>query len=131
MPRIRPASRDISAGIALLAALIALCIAIYSYFTIGSGIEYTIGVLIVICSTALLLCAGAVVALVPGLPFWLRLLLNIGIFADIIGSGVAAYFLEADAVMALLGIALLAWIVHVTAGARTESLPVEAAGART
>lgn len=127
MPNDSRAFRRLSAGIFLLAVLIALCLVLYDFFTVGSGIEYTIGDLIVICSTALLLCVGAVVVFVPAVPWWLLLLLNLGILADIIGSGVAGYFLETDFVMALLGVALLAWIALLVTRPRATSAP-EATG---
>lgn len=127
MPNDSRAFRRLSAGIFLLAVLIALCLVLYDFFTVGSGIEYTIGDLIVICSTALLLCVGALVVFVPAVPWWLLLLLNLGILADIIGSGVAGYFLETDFVMALLGVALLAWIALLVTRPRAASAP-EATG---
>ena len=127
MPNDSRAFRRLSAGIFLLAVLIALCLVLYDFFTVGSGIEYTIGDLIVICSTALLLCVGALLVFVPAVPWWLLLLLNLAILADIIGSGVAGYFLETDFVMGLLGVALLAWIALLVTRPRAISAP-EATG---
>ncbi|MGH6678927.1 MAG: hypothetical protein ACREDL_08335 [Bradyrhizobium sp.] len=103
---------------------------LYDFFAIGSGIEHTIGGLIVICSTALLFCAGALVAFVPAMPPWLMVLLNVGIVADIVGSGVAGYFLETNVVIALLGVALLAWIALLVTRPRATSAP-NAAGVPT
>lgn len=121
--------RRVSTLILLVAVLIVLCIALYDYFTVGSGIEYTIGDLIVICASVLLLIAAALVGFVRGMPSWLWRLLNIGIVVGIIGTGVAGYFLETDVVIALLGVALLAWIAFAFAGSRAAHPPSEAAGA--
>jgi hypothetical protein len=113
----------LSAGLFLLAVLVAFCLVLYDFFAIGSGIEYTIGDLIVICSTALLFCVGALVVFIPAMPSWLMVLLNLGILADIVGSGVAGYFLETNVVIALLGVALLAWIALLMSRPRATSAP--------
>jgi hypothetical protein len=95
--------------------MIALGIALYDYFWTGSGIDHTIGDLIVICAVAVLLCASALVSLVRRMLYWLRLTLNLGIMIGMLGSGVAGYFLETSGILAFLAIALLAWAVHLAA----------------
>ena len=130
MPSISHQSERFSASLLLFALLVALGIALFDYFRIGSGIDHTIGDLIVICAIALLLCASVVVSLVSRAPFWLRLALNLGILAGIFGSGVAGYFLETNVILAFLAIALLAWALHMATGLSHRFPPARRNGAR-
>lgn len=99
------------------ATLAALCTALFNYFVPGTGIHMSAGAMLVVCSTGLLLIA---VLLVLFLPYrarwrWLLVLLNLGIFLDIIGSGFAGYFLEEPVLMAFLGLALIGWLADLVA----------------
>ena len=121
--------RHLRAGVLLLALLIVLAIAIYDYFWIGSGIDHTIGDLIVICAASVLLVASALVSFFPLRPFWLRLVLNLGIVVGIFGSGLAGYFLETDAILAFLAVALLAWVAQAVTGPALAPPRAHAGGA--
>lgn len=112
MPRTRSKSRQTAGWVAMAAALLALGLTLYLYLTPHTGIDHEAGTLVVACSTAILLVVVALTTLVDSLPRWLSLLLNIGIFIDILGSGVAAWFLEAEVVLAFLALAFIAWAVR-------------------
>jgi hypothetical protein len=71
------------------ALLIAFSIPPYDRLWTGSGIDHTLGDLIVIPATALSLCASALVSLISRMPPWSRPALNPGILPDPFGSGVA------------------------------------------
>jgi quinoprotein glucose dehydrogenase len=93
-------------------AVLALLDSLFNYVWQGNGIHGTEGALLVIISTLLLAIAGWLVAArwVHG---GVRLVLEILIFLDLIGTGVAAYFLNAWILVALDVIALLVFLFHV------------------
>ena len=99
------------------AAALSLAVSLVDYFLPENGIDGSLGVLIVVGSTLLMLLASAAVALgyVHGA---LRGLLVVLILLDILGSGFASYMLEADALMALFAFALVAWLFVVTSRQR-------------
>jgi hypothetical protein len=99
-------------GIWLLtvAASVGLIFSLIDYFTPHGAIAQSGGALLVVISTALMLGAGLSIALAK-LPRWLVALLGLLIILDVIGTGIAAYFLEADVLMVSMGGALFGWIV--------------------
>ena len=97
-------------GVSLL-ALLALIDSIFNYISTGNGIHGTEGALLVIVSTLLLAIAVGVVAAgwVRG---WVRIIVEILIVLDILGTAAAADLLEAWILLALIALAAVAWIVH-------------------
>ena len=96
-----------------LLALLALIDSAFNYFWTGNGIHGTEGALLVVVSTLLLAIAAGVIAAgwVHG---WLRGLLQVLIVLDFIGTGVAAYFLEAWILLVLIVLAAIVWIIHLS-----------------
>jgi hypothetical protein len=90
------------------AALAGLIVAVLNYFGPHNGIDHTEGALLVVISTALMLVAAVLLyRLRP-----IRVLVDILIVLDIIGTGFAAYLLETYLLLALMVIALLGWLAH-------------------
>jgi glycerol-3-phosphate acyltransferase PlsY len=104
--------KSMGAWLIIATALIGLCISLYNYFIAGSGVDHTAGALLVVCSTALMLLAALAIALAE-LPAWLAVLLAVAIALDIAGTGLAAYFLETDVLLAFMAVAAIGWIAHV------------------
>lgn len=107
-----------------LLALLALIDSIFNYFWTGNGIHGSEGALLVVVSTLLLTIAAAIIAArrVRG---WVRIVLEILIVLDFIGTAAAADLLEAWILLALIVLAAIAWIVHV---ARPAPAPVSNPG---
>ena len=98
-------------GIQLLfaAAGLGLAVCIFNYFWTGNGIHGSLGALIVIGSTLLMALASAAIALGVAVGR-LSVVLAALIFLDILGTGFAAYMLEAQVLFGLMILALLAWL---------------------
>ena len=92
------------AGIGLILSLIA-------YLTPRGAVAHSWGAVLVVVATALLFVALLLIALTE-IPRWFVVLLEVLIVLDIIGTGVAAYFLETYLLLALMVIALIGWIFH-------------------
>jgi glycerol-3-phosphate acyltransferase PlsY len=98
------------AAIWLLAAVstLGLAVSVFNYFWTGNGIHGSLGALIVIGSTLLMALASAAIA-VGFARGWVRSVLTILIVLDILGTGFAAYMLEAQILFGLMILALIAW----------------------
>lgn len=83
--------------------------AVVSFFWRGSGIDHTAGALLVVVSTAILVIIGLVLAR----PSRLHGLLMVLSILDVFGTGLAAYFLHAWVLLALMVIAALGWLALV------------------
>jgi len=97
------------------ASALSLIVSLIEYFMPEIGIDGSLGALVVVGSTAVMLVAAAVV--------WLgyaRKTLLFLILLDIVGSGLAAYMLDADALVAVVALVLIAWLVGVFAGGRSR-----------
>jgi quinoprotein glucose dehydrogenase len=112
MAGIPPASqRYLGARILLVAAAAGLAISIFNYFWRGNGIHGTAGALLVAISSALMV--GATCALLfADIGRGLRATLIVLIALDILGTGFAAYLLEANWLVAAMAVALIGWITH-------------------
>ncbi len=116
----RPTDPGMSAVLGL--AVLALIDAVFNYLWTGNGIHGTEGALLVCISTLLLAIAAALIAghRIHG---WVRTLFEVLIFLDFVGTALAAYLLEAWILVVLIGLAFIAWVVHLVrpAGASTAS----------
>jgi Na+/melibiose symporter-like transporter len=99
-----------------LGSLISFGAALFNYFWVGNGIHGTPGALLVIVTTALMLLAAGALMFWSAMPRWLGGVLLFLILLDVVGSGFAAYLLEASWVVGAIALALLGWIVHLVAG---------------
>jgi hypothetical protein len=100
-------------------SVLAFLEALFEYFWTGNGIHGTEGALLVIISTLLMAIAAALIGtrVVHG---WLRTLLSVLLVLDFLGTGLAAYLLEAWILLGLDVLAAIAWLATF-ATARTLS----------
>lgn len=107
--------RGIAYGMWLLAiaSLLGLVDAIFNYFWTGDGIHGTAGAALVIVSSALLTIASGLIAvgLVPWR--WVVVLIDVLLFLGILGTGFAAYMLDAWVLVGLMVAALIGWFVNI------------------
>jgi hypothetical protein len=100
--------RAAGAWLTAAGAAVGLAAALTDYLRRGSGIDHTAGALLVIVSTLLLLAVGLVLA-----SRWprggLRIVLLVLAILDVLGTGVAAVFLHAWALLVLMVVALVGW----------------------
>lgn len=116
-----PQSRTMFGYWLLLASAAAgLLVSIYDYLW-GPGIDHTAGVMVVIVSTALLTGASAVITFYTTSPRWLRGTFEVLILLGLIGTGAAAYFLEAHVLLALMALGLIGWLVTVISPPQRQS----------
>ena len=96
-------------GAVVLFSVLGFLDAVFSYFWTGNGIYGTEGALLVVISTLLMALAawliGARVA-----HGWVRTLLVVLLILDFIGTGLAAYLLEAWILLGLDVLAAIAWL---------------------
>lgn len=97
-----------------LAGLVGAILAGYAYFTPGSGVDNSGGALLVIVSSILILLASLLLALVAGVPRWLRGLFLVLLFVGIVCTAIAGYFLELDVLVGMMVVALIGWIIAMT-----------------
>ena len=93
-------------------AVLALLDALFNYVWQANGIHGTEGALLVVISTLLMAIAGWLVA-ARWLHGWPRLVFEILIFLDLLGTGAAAYFLNAWILLALDIVAFIAFLFHI------------------
>lgn len=105
-------ARGLTAGVMLLvvAGGLGLAVSIFNYFWPGNGIHGSTGALLVVGSTALMVVAAVVIAADAFGRRWLDVLLAALILLDILGTGLAAYFLTAWILLGLMVVALFAWL---------------------
>ena len=95
--------------IVAIASILGFVEALLNYFfDVGTG--GSAGALLVVISTLLILAAIGLVRWWPAMPRWLKVIFAILILLDFIGTGLAAYFLEAYLLLALMVVALVAWL---------------------
>lgn len=119
----RPPARPTNIPLLLLCILsaIAVIIAAVDTFSQGNGIAFSRGAYLVLCSTILLLTASLIVLLWGACPGWLRGILLFLIFLDLLGTGVAGYFLEAYVLLAVMALGFIAWLIGLFAGGSRNS----------
>jgi hypothetical protein len=109
---------DRGAWLLVTSAAAGLCLSLFAYFWPNTGIDGTPGALLVVVSTALLLAAALLMALYRAKPRWLHVVLGVSTLLDLIGTGLAAYFLEAYLLIAFMAIGLIGWLWHMILGPR-------------
>ena len=97
-----------------LSSILGAALSLYNYLTPGTGIDHTPGAMLVIISSVLILLASFTLLL--DLQRWFRGLLLILLLIGILGTGLAAYFLEASVLVALMVLALFGWFVRMLGG---------------
>ena len=121
-------SRSISYGGWLLAAasIVALGCALYYYLVPSTGVAYSYGAAIVLVSSAILTAAALVMVLDHDKPLWLLGFLYVGMFVDILGTGFAAYFLEAYWLLGAMVVALVGWFIRAISDPSDEEITADA-----
>lgn len=109
--------RKTGAQVLLGAAVAALAISIFNYFWTGNGIHGTGGALLVVVSSVLLAGAAAALLFADNMGRGLRGTFVVLILLDIIGTGLAAYFLEATWLIAAMAVAMIGWILRLVSDA--------------
>ena len=107
-------------GAVVLISVLAFADALFNYFWTGNGIHGTEGALLVVVSTLLMAVAAWLTSahIVHG---WLRTLLLALLVLDFIGTGLAAYLLEAWILLALDIAATVAWLATLAAPRMTST----------
>lgn len=105
-------------GTSLMASAGALGTAagIYDYYTVATGIDGTGGVELIIASS-LLMVFGALVVMALGRGFLAGVFLLL-LLVDVIGTGVAGYFLESPLTVGAMALAALGWLLHMSSAGR-------------
>ena len=106
----------------LAAAAAGLALSIFNYFWTGNGIHGSGGALLVVISSLAMVLAAAALLFVHGMSRSLRVTLLVLILLDILGTGLAAYMLEAYWLTVAMAAALAGMIIHVAANRAPESM---------
>ena len=95
-----------------LSGLVALVIAIVDYFTMLSGISHAPGTLLV-GGASLLIWVAALALIFPAVArTWVRPLLLVLLGLGILGTAVAAWFLESWGILICMLVAALGWLIE-------------------
>ena len=100
----------------LLAGILGAAAGLYDFYTVTTGIDGTGGVQLVVAS-CLLMVFGALMLLLLGRGFLAGIFVFL-LLLDVVGTGVAAYFLESGLVMAAMALAALGWIIQMNSRGR-------------
>ena len=134
MSEVFPApQRHIGAHILLIGAAAALVVAVFDFFSPGNGIHGTAGAGLVVISSALMVAAAAALAFAARMGRGLRGTLLVLIALDILGTGLAAYLLEADLLLGAMAVALVGWMAVLASGRqprRSSDQPIAQPGAQ-
>jgi len=95
-----------------VAAFVGLLLSLYYYFNQGNGIAYSAGATLVLVSSALVFAASLVMVLDHDKPVWLLGFLYVSLFLGLIGTALAAYFLDAYWLMGAMLVGLVGWILR-------------------
>jgi len=112
-----------------VAALAALALSASGYFWTGNGIHGTGGALLVLISSALMTAAAIALLYSPAMPRWLRGTLLVLIAVDIVGTALAAYFLEAYWLDAAMLLAAVGFVMYFASSSSSAALPAGATAA--
>lgn len=108
------ASFSFGAWLLVAASVLGCADAIINFFWTGNGIHGTEGAAMVIF-TSTLLVLGAMLLTVRGLWGWLRVVVDVLVVIDLLGTGFAAYLLEAWILLGLMAVGLIGWLIHIFA----------------
>ncbi len=111
-----PHPADYGAWLLVASSAAGLCLAVVDDVLPGNGIDHTPGALLVVVSSALVLGASLLMALDRSKGLTLRIFLDVSTCLGVIGTGLAAYFLEAHWLIGLMALGLLGWLVHMISG---------------
>jgi len=92
-----------------VAVVLAFVETVLNYF-FSFGIAYSAGALLVVISTLLILVALVTFRIWDSMPRWFAVVLGVLTLLDFVGTAIAGYFLEADLLVLLMLIALVAWL---------------------
>lgn len=106
-------------GVMAVCSAIGLAVSIYNYFQ-PDGVGGSGGALLVIVSSALILAASFVRRLAS--QGW-RITLGVLLFLGILGTGFAAYMLEAWLLLGLMALAMIGWLVSIAANGSLAARP--------
>jgi hypothetical protein len=109
----------------LAGAIAGLVIATFNFFWTGNGIHGTAGALLVVVSSALMVAATCALMFFNRMGRGLRGTLIVLIALDILGTGLAAYFLEATWLIAAMAVALIGWIIHLVSDPVPRQPPLQ------
>ena len=117
-------------GLRLLFAVsvLAFVISLFDFFWTGNGIHGSLGALLVIASTLLMAVASGAIAVRAATRSLWSVLAPL-ILLDILGTGFAAYMLEAWILFALMILALIIWLFDSLATGRRSARPAPEAAA--
>jgi len=104
-------------GFMLLGGALGAAAGIYDFYNIASGIDGTGGVELVIASSLLMVFGAAMVIVLRS--GFLAGVFTVLLLLDVIGTGLAAYFLESGLIMTAMALAALGWILHMNSYRRT------------
>jgi hypothetical protein len=117
MRNTRVTSRDYGASLLAVSGAAGLGISLANDFSRSSTIGHTDGALLVTVSTGLILAAALVIvalsAFFDSRPTWLRILLDILLVLGLVGTALAAYFLETNLLILFMAVGLIGWFAHV------------------
>lgn len=99
------------ARLLVIAAAVGFVICLVDYFTPHGTIAHQWGTLLVLISTALMVWASGWIAF-GTMPRWLLTLFRVLLILDILGTAICAYFLESQALLVFMAVALVGWIWH-------------------
>ena len=96
-----------------LAALVAVTVAVINAFNKGNGIAFTAGSYLVVVTSALLLVGAIALIWSTSLPRAAAVVFAILVLLDILGTGFAAWLLEAYVLFGAIVVAGVGWLIHV------------------
>jgi hypothetical protein len=108
----RLAERRTGLQILMVAAAVSLTLSVVNYFWTGNGIHGSAGALLVVISSLLMVLAAAALLFSGRMRRSLRATLVVLVLFDILGTGLAAYMLEAYWLIAAMAVALAGSIVR-------------------
>lgn len=98
-----------------LAAIAGTALSIFNYY-VDIGISHTDGVLVVIATTVIMWIVALIMTRARSMWNWVRGVILLLLLVDILGTGIAGWFLESWVLMAFMAVALFGWAAHVAFG---------------
>ncbi len=99
----------------VVASLAGLAVSVFDYVTPSNGIAGSFGALLVVVTSVLLVAASLTVAFALVGRRWVRVMIDMLLCLGILGTGFAAYMLEADVLLAMMMVAFVGWLAHLCA----------------